>query len=57
MNDYEGRILISYAKIIDKVKIKQKIRLKNLLGTSVNGIGFLMFIYSVYNILQILFFK
>ncbi len=57
MSDYPGRIIISYAKQVNTVKTKHKIRLKNLLNTSVEGVVFLMFIFTVYNLLQILVFK
>ncbi len=57
MEDRHTKILISYAKQINQIKLKHRTRLKPFLLGMINGLSFTMFVYVVFNVLQILIFK
>jgi len=55
MEVYEQPIYISYAKNIEHVKLIHKINKKAFFDGAINAIIFVLFSFSVYNVIQILF--
>lgn len=55
MEVYEQPIYISYAKNIEQIKLKHKVNKKAFFNGVLNAIIFVLFSFSVYNVIQILF--
>ncbi|MGI5841724.1 MAG: hypothetical protein ACOX6H_00280 [Christensenellales bacterium] len=53
MNQYSQPILVSYANKVNQVKYKHKIKKKVFIYGLISGASLVMFVFSVYNILQI----
>lgn len=55
MEVYEQPVYISYAKNIERVKLKHKVNKKVFIDGILNTVIFVLFALSVFNVIQILF--
>lgn len=55
MEVYEQPVYISYAKNIEQVKLIHRVNKKAFFNGMINAIIFVLFSFSLYNVIQILF--